>query len=224
VSDEDLRAQLARAARMMEELKASGVGEVLKAQRSQVEASGLPERLESDAKVWRDCARRLELSGILEKLARTAEDAKVKELLASTGALAQEVQHLVRLGNAINHGQLVVQAPVIPVFAQRLLARGVQLLVFLRIVRHSGPRIEAPPGVWTARAAEFLCSPITWNQVFKPLVADLQEEHAAALAARRTLKARWIRARYAWAVVETTGLHIATKAALQIWRALRGGS
>ncbi|MGE0456021.1 MAG: hypothetical protein AB7O37_21975 [Vicinamibacteria bacterium] len=64
-----------------------------------------------------------------------------------------------------------------------------------------GRRVGRPPGVVILNVADFICSPRTLERVVAPIVADLQLEYFNALEQKRPWKARWIRVRYAGAMI-----------------------
>ena len=59
--------------------------------------------------------------------------------------------------------------------------------------------LVAPPGYRLLRFAEFVFSRQSYRWVLEPVIGDLRREHAAALAAGRRWKARWVRLRGTWA-------------------------
>jgi len=68
-------------------------------------------------------------------------------------------------------------------------------------------RVKKPPGHLLLVITEFLYPRKRYEQVFVPTIDDLRLEHAQALAAGRTLKAKWIHARgVAGALMAAVGL------------------
>ena len=61
------------------------------------------------------------------------------------------------------------------------------------------PMLVAPPGHGLLRLGDFAFSRRTYRLVLEPVIGDLRREHAAALAAGRVWKARWVRLRGTWA-------------------------
>jgi hypothetical protein len=68
-----------------------------------------------------------------------------------------------------------------------------------RIPRKGANRAAAvvkPPGHLLLAAAEWVYSPRTHTEVFRPIIADLRLEYGEALVAGRRRKASWVRWRY----------------------------
>ena len=68
------------------------------------------------------------------------------------------------------------------------------------------PKIKSPPGTRLLSVVEFFYSPKTVEEVFKPLIADWRTEYFDALKQNRTVKARWISARYRYHFAITMGV------------------
>lgn len=84
-------------------------------------------------------------------------------------------------------------------------------------------RIYRPPGHLLSAFADFFCSPKTVERVLAPIISDLQVEYVEALAAGRTVKARWVRARGYWAFFKAVALYSLLKALVDVWRKLSAG-
>jgi len=66
--------------------------------------------------------------------------------------------------------------------------------------------------------AEFLCSRKSYEQVAKPIIADLQFEYFEALREGRRAKAAWDRARGFCSFWMALGLFRLTKTVVDVWR------
>jgi hypothetical protein len=67
-------------------------------------------------------------------------------------------------------------------------------------------RITKAPGAILLSFVDFFFSPKVVEQTFKPLVADWRFEYFEALHQGRTLKARWISARYRYSFIMAMSL------------------
>jgi hypothetical protein len=67
-------------------------------------------------------------------------------------------------------------------------------------------RIRKAPGSRLLAIVDFLFSPATIEETFKPTVADWHEEYFEALKQKRFMKARWINVRYTYRFIQTMGL------------------
>lgn len=83
--------------------------------------------------------------------------------------------------------------------------------------------IVRPPGSTLSSVAEFFLSPKTMERVVTPIISDLQLEYFEALAARRKIKARWVRLRGYWSLFKALGLYSILKLFLETWRKLSSG-
>ena len=75
-----------------------------------------------------------------------------------------------------------------------------------RYAKPAPTRLCRPPGNWLLNTVSFFYSPVTLENIFEPLIADWRLEYYEALAAKRTLKAKWICVRYYWAFSKAMGL------------------
>jgi len=82
----------------------------------------------------------------------------------------------------------------------------------------SKPNISHPPGSLMQSLAEFLCSRKSYEQVAKPIIADLQVEYFEALTQRRKFKALYIRCRYFCSFCIALGLISLIKKFVEAWR------
>lgn len=67
--------------------------------------------------------------------------------------------------------------------------------------------VTVAPGSRLLSIADFLCSPISLELTFRPIVRDLRSEYLAALALKRRWKAKWIRVRYLYSFIAAMGLN-----------------
>ncbi|MBZ5659047.1 MAG: sugar transferase [Acidobacteriia bacterium] len=79
-------------------------------------------------------------------------------------------------------------------------------------------KVSGPPGLLIQSFAEFLCSKKTYEQIVKPMIADLQFEYFEALSQRRILKASWIRMRYFFSLCSALGLFRVIRAIADFWQ------
>lgn len=82
-------------------------------------------------------------------------------------------------------------------------------------------KVAVPPGHLLLVTAEFLCSPRTYEEVFKPTVDDMRIEYFAAYNQGRRKKAAWIRMRGTWSIVAASGMLSVVKlgkVVLKAWR------
>jgi hypothetical protein len=79
-------------------------------------------------------------------------------------------------------------------------------------------RVHHAPGFGLLRVAEFAYSRKTFEEVFVPTIQDLQEEYAAALAADRMWKARWVKARGYWSFFSAAGMQAAVRTARKAFK------
>jgi hypothetical protein len=79
-------------------------------------------------------------------------------------------------------------------------------------------RIRRAPGAYVLNISEFLFSPKTLTMVVNPIIADMQAEYFAALAAGRRYKAIWICARGYWSLVKAVGLFSLVRTVAEVWR------
>jgi hypothetical protein len=79
-------------------------------------------------------------------------------------------------------------------------------------------RITRAPGTYVLNISEFLFSPKTLTMVVNPIIADMQAEYFAALAAGRGYKAIWICARGYWSLVKAIGLFSLVRTVAAVWR------
>jgi len=105
----------------------------------------------------------------------------------------------------------------------RLMLSGV--LQLLETVRsHRGTLILSPPGSFFRTICEFVFSKKTLEQVVNPIIADMQIEYCAALAAQQPYKAAWVCVRGYWSFAKAIGLYSILKAAVEMWRKVTSAS
>lgn len=86
----------------------------------------------------------------------------------------------------------------------RLLVTGYTALARLPT---KAPRVHRPPGSGLLRVAEFVYSKRSYQEVLAPTIWDMQAEHFEALAAGRSIKARWITVRGRWSFLAAASAH-----------------
>jgi hypothetical protein len=82
----------------------------------------------------------------------------------------------------------------------------VAALRFLIGVRLGSSRIAKAPGARYLVVVDFLYSPRTVEETFKPIIADWRFEYFNALSEKRRIKARWISIRYYYRIAVAMGL------------------
>jgi hypothetical protein len=65
--------------------------------------------------------------------------------------------------------------------------------------------IERLPGSRLRVLLDFVCTAKSFRGVFEPIIADMQDEYVQAVAAGRHQKARWVRLRGYWGLLEAAG-------------------
>jgi hypothetical protein len=83
------------------------------------------------------------------------------------------------------------------------------------------PHIVNPPGSLMQFVAEFFCSRKSYEQVAKPIIADMQHEYFEALVHGRLLKARWIHLRDCCALFLSLGIFKLVQVVWNMWRRVR---
>ena len=76
----------------------------------------------------------------------------------------------------------------------------------MKNIRKKKLHVRNAPGTRLLLIADFLYSPKTFEQTFKPLIADWRYEYFEALKHGRTKKARWISFRYRYSFVMAMSL------------------
>jgi hypothetical protein len=79
-------------------------------------------------------------------------------------------------------------------------------------------RVRRAPGALVLDISEFLFSPKTLRMVVNPIIADMQVEYFAALAAGQRYKAIWICVRGYWSLVKALGLFSLVRTVAEVWR------
>jgi hypothetical protein len=97
-------------------------------------------------------------------------------------------------------------------------ARAVPRLRRSAALRRPGHDIVRPPGSLLSSVADFLFSPKTVELVVKPIISDLQVEYCDAVAAKRRVKAAWVRIRGYWGFFKGIGLYSILKMFVEMWR------
>jgi hypothetical protein len=100
-------------------------------------------------------------------------------------------------------GAIGLLVPVILFLGQAVAA---VLYPYIAMRRRRTPEIGSPPGAGLLAVVDFLFSPRTVEETFKPLIADWRFEYFEALKQSRVLKARWISVRYVYAFITVMSL------------------
>ena len=83
------------------------------------------------------------------------------------------------------------------------------VVIYIAKLIRNGPRtgrISKAPGTRLLLIVDFLFSPATVEETFKPTVADWRKEYFEALRQKRFLKAGWISVRYRYRFILAMGL------------------
>lgn len=146
---------------------------------------------------------------------------KIFTLLAADmllGAFVLDVVKPVRARFYVRFAPIAISELLLPIsgfilfFATTFLV--IRLLLITRIEFREGKitwdrpstKIKAAPGSNLLLIVEFLFSPKTVENVFRPIVADWRTEYFTALREERRWKARWINVRYIFSFGKAIGL------------------
>jgi hypothetical protein len=103
--------------------------------------------------------------------------------------------------------QLLATIIILPFYLVALLSIGLdQIRWESKTATSTNYTISKAPGINLLALVDFLFSPKTVEQTFKPLVADWRTEYFEALKQGRTKKARWISMRYRYSFIMAMSL------------------